>query len=87
MGEAYARATEACLSGVLKGSSVEGEFSRLVIAPVEERLGHAQGHDIHRTSCVRGRWRCELAGTDKSASDGGTRREPLTTTAPKPRAA
>ncbi|KAL8367413.1 hypothetical protein RB599_003344 [Gaeumannomyces hyphopodioides] len=28
MGEAYARATEACLSGVLKGGSVEEDFSR-----------------------------------------------------------
>ncbi|TGJ79367.1 hypothetical protein E0Z10_g9384, partial [Xylaria hypoxylon] len=40
MGEAYARATEACLSGVLEGESVEENFSSLVIAPLEERLGY-----------------------------------------------
>ncbi|EJT77001.1 serine/threonine protein kinase [Gaeumannomyces tritici R3-111a-1] len=43
MGEAYASATEACLSGDLEKGSVEGRFSRLVIAPLEELLGNGVG--------------------------------------------
>lgn len=42
MGEAYMRATEACLSGVLgsgDGGSVQEDFSRLVIEPLEKLLG------------------------------------------------
>ncbi|KAF2962795.1 hypothetical protein GQX73_g10778 [Xylaria multiplex] len=43
VGEAYAHATEACLSRNLGGESVEEDFSRLVIAPLEEQLGTRTG--------------------------------------------
>lgn len=38
IGEGYARATRACLSGELENGSVEENFSKLVIAPLEEMV-------------------------------------------------